>query len=307
MEIVDSVYTTLRALGKDETWLEKWILERPLRLGLGDIKIQKNQLVHYKNNGGRLDVLAYRSDLDTFYEIEIMLGECDADHGFRTLDYWARERLARPNSRHFAVIVAEDLSGRYKSLIETLPQYLPFIGIEIKALKLPYGDGVATIYTTIVAQPDDLVINQGDEPQLLSQDEGILRDRAWWESNSNQTFLATADDIIKYCIDQIGPSRVDYSAKSYISLKKGRRCWLPMWPRSDGLFVYLPGGPEGASDAPSEFYNRVKGKLEQASMELPSWSYKYNGGANPIAFVISREKASHSIIRDILSEAYDLA
>ncbi len=307
MEIVESSYVTLRSIGKDESWLEKWILKKPSRLGLGEIKIQKNQRIHYKDSGGRLDLLAYRSDLDTYYEIEIMLGECDSDHGFRTLDYWARERLARPNSRHFAVLVAEDLSGRYKTVIETLPQYLPFIGIELKALKLPYQDGVATIYATIVAQPDDLVINQGDEPENPNRDEGMLRDRAWWESNSNNLFLTTVDDIAKYCIDQIGPSRIDYSAKSYISLKKGRRCWLPMWPRADGAFVYLPGGSGGAVDAPSDFFNRVKAKLEEAALESPGWSYKYNGGANPIAFLIPLERASHSIVREILAEAFELA
>lgn len=307
MEIVESSYTTLRALGKDEAWLEQWILEKPSRLGLGDIKVQKSQRVHYRNEGGRLDILAYRADLDTCYEIEIMLGECDSDHGFRTLDYWSRERLIRPNSRHYAVIVAEDLSGRYKTVIETLPQYLPFIGIEIKALKLPYQGGVATIYTTIVVQPDELIIDQGDEPEMAGQEDKVLRDRSWWENNSNPAFLATVDEISRFSIERIGPCRVDYSAKSYISLKKGRRCWLPTWPRSDGAFVYLPRGSDGTADAPSDFYVKVKAKLEEAAMDSPGWSYKYNGGANPISFPVQRDKASHSLVREILTEAYGLA
>src|SRR5688572_11137972 len=110
MQIVDNVSTTLRAIGKDEQWLHDWIVQKPARLGLGDLTIKKSELIHYKNRGGRLDMLAYRGDLDTYYEIEVMLGECDADHGFRVLDYWARERLRNPNARHFAVLVAEDLS-----------------------------------------------------------------------------------------------------------------------------------------------------------------------------------------------------
>src|SRR5215216_1357199 len=150
MNIVESTFTSLRAIGKDERWLHQWIKEKPSRLGLGELTIERSELSHYKNRGGRLDILAYRADLDTYYEIEVMLGECDADHGFRTLDYWARERLRNPNSRHVAVLVAEDLSGRYKSIIETLPQFLPFIGIEIKVLKLNHPDGIATIETAIV-------------------------------------------------------------------------------------------------------------------------------------------------------------
>lgn len=37
------------------------------------------------------------------------------------------------------MLVAEDLSGRYKSVIETLPQFLPFIEIEIKEGKQDFG------------------------------------------------------------------------------------------------------------------------------------------------------------------------
>ncbi len=80
-----------------------------------------------------------------------------------------------------------------------------------------------------------------------------------------------------------------------------------MWPRSNGVYVYLPRGANGAEDSPSDFYQRVKEKLESIGMEAPSWTYKYNAGANPIAFAITREKSNHSVIREILKEAYDLA
>ena len=307
MEIVDSVETTLRAIGKDESWLQKWLLEKPSRLGLGDIEIIRHELRHYRNRGGRLDVLAYRGDLDTYYEIELMLGECDSDHGFRSLDYWARERLKKPNARHVAVLVAEDLSGRYKTVIETLPQFMSFIGIELKVLKIPYQEGVATVQASIVAQPDDLIIDAGDEPEQKRQSSGTPRDREWWESNSSRAFIQTVDKIAKYCIENVGPSRVDYSAQSYISLKKGRRCWLPMWPRTAGVYVYLPGGDSGTEDAPSDFYERVKEQLESIGLDAPTWTYKYNAGANPISFAIPQEKATHSVIREILAEAYQLA
>jgi hypothetical protein len=96
MDIVESAYTTLRTIGKDERWLHKWIKEKPSRLGLGELTIERSELSHYKYRGGRLDILAYRADLDTYYEIEIMVGECDADHGFRTLDHWPESACATP-------------------------------------------------------------------------------------------------------------------------------------------------------------------------------------------------------------------
>ena len=56
LEIVDSDYTMLRSIGKDETWLHQWIKEKPSRLGLGGIVIKQSELVHYKNSGGRFDI-----------------------------------------------------------------------------------------------------------------------------------------------------------------------------------------------------------------------------------------------------------
>jgi hypothetical protein len=307
MQILENANTTLQAIGKDESWLHTWITEKPSRLGLGDLVIKSSEVIHYKNNGGRLDLLCYRADVDTYYEIEVMLGECDADHGFRTLDYWARERLKNPNGRHIAVLIAEDLSGRYKTVIDTLPQFLPFIAIEIRVLRLEGTSDICTIETAVIAQPDDLILDSGDEPEVMDGTGAQPRDRNWWEANSDTGFMATVDALTKYCIDNIGPSRLDYSAKSYISLKKGRRCWLPMWPRANGVYVYLPGGQNGAEDAPSDFYNSVKLRLEEIGMEQPSWTYKYNAGANAIAFPIPFDRATHSIIREILKTAYELA
>jgi len=80
-----------------------------------------------------------------------------------------------------------------------------------------------------------------------------------------------------------------------------------MWPRANGVYVYLPGGENGAADAPSDFYNSVRQRLEEAGVEPPGWTYKYNAGANPISFPIPFDRATHSIVREILKEAYDLA
>ena len=54
MQIVDNSSTTLRAIGKDELWLHQWLVEKPSRLGLGDLMIKSSELIHYKNKGGVL-------------------------------------------------------------------------------------------------------------------------------------------------------------------------------------------------------------------------------------------------------------
>lgn len=80
-----------------------------------------------------------------------------------------------------------------------------------------------------------------------------------------------------------------------------------MWPRANGAYVYLPGGDDGAADAPAQFHRVVTEKLESIGLDAPTWTYKYNGGANPVAFAIPREKATHSVIREFLRLAYELA
>ncbi len=294
---------TLRAIGKDEYWLQAWLAEDPSRLGIGKIVIKAKELRQYGAKGGRLDILAYDGALDTYYEIEVMLGECDADHGFRTLDYWAREQLKNPNARHVAVIVAEDLSGRYRTVIETLAQRLPLIAIEIRTLVVKSLPPMATTFAVVVAQPEDFVLRPADEPE--GAETGAPNDEASWQSNRPE-FTQFARDMHKQCNEKIGPSTIDFSAKSYVALKKGKRAWLPMWPRKDGAYVYIPGGDGGTTDQPSDFYATVKDALAPLGVE-PSWSFKYNAGANPIAFTITFQNASHSKILEVLAEAYSLA
>jgi hypothetical protein len=80
-----------------------------------------------------------------------------------------------------------------------------------------------------------------------------------------------------------------------------------MWKRKEGVYVYIPGGHGGSQDAPSDFYQKVRDALVGIGLEEPSWSYKYNAGANPICFPIPLEKAQHSILLEVLKEAYELA
>lgn len=233
-----------------------------------------------------------------------MLGECDADHGFRTLDYWARERVRNPNARHIAVIVAEDLSGRFSTVIETLAQHLPLIAIEIRTLLIKSDPPVATTFPVVFAQPDDFVRRPVDEPEAIEKP-SVLDDEASWQE-ARPDFSRLARDLHRVCNERIGQSTIDFSAKSYIALKKGRRAWLPMWPRTNGAYVYIPGGAGGAADQPSDFFAKVREHLSPLGIE-PSWSFKYNAGANPIAFPIPFQYAMHSKVIEILEQAYALA
>jgi hypothetical protein len=298
--ICASLPTTLKAVGCDEYWFQNWIAADPTRLDLGQVAIKAKELRQQGTKGGRLDILAYDPALDTYYEVEVMLGECDADHGFRVLDYWARERVRNPSARHVAVLIAEDLSGRYQTVIETLAQRLPFIAIEMRTLLIKSDPPVATTFPVVFAQPDDLVLRPADEPEGESGD--TLNDEGTWEA-AKPEFTQFARSVHKMCTEKIGPSSIDFSAKSYIALKQGKRAWLPMWPRTNGAYVYIPRGAGGTADQPNDFFAKVKDELTPLGIE-PSWSFNYNAGANPIAFLITFQNAGHSKILEILEQAY---
>ena len=138
---------------------------------------------------------------------------------------------------------------------------------------------IATTFPVIFAQPDDLVLRPADDPTFDEKLGGAPNDEASWQV-SKPDFARFARDMHRFCTEKIGPSTIDFSAKSYVALKKGKRAWLPMWPRKDGAYVYVSGGPGGAVDQPSDFYAKVKEELAPLGIE-PSWSFKYNGSAEP--------------------------
>lgn len=304
---LDNKLVSVKETGRNEDWVHAWIVEKPERLGIGPFEIIAQEVHHYKNKGGRLDILGYNRPTNTYYEIEVMLGECDADHGFRVLDYWARERTKNPNSLHFAVLVAENLQGRYKTVLETLPQFLPFICIELRTLQLTTatGENIVTCKSEVIAQPDDLV-EQGGIVNIAEGKSIMPRDEDWWRQKENDKFVDTTKEMYEYCDKNVGPSRIDYTANSYISLKKGKRAWLPMWPRSDGFYIYLPDNSTGTLDEPSERFREWSKKLETIGIEL-SWSYKYNAGANPIGFNLPKTKMKDKLILEFLKDSYELA
>jgi len=64
-----------------------------------------------------------------------------------------------------------------------------------------------------------------------------------------------------------------------------------------------PWGPDGTVDQPSDFFAKATEELAPPGIET-SWSFKYNGGATPIAFPITYQNATHSKILEIPEQAY---
>src|SRR5215469_8064144 len=124
----------LRSMGLDEKWLQDRIIDDPSLLGLGDLEIAGRE--HRQPVGGRIDFLMRDTEAETFYEVEVMLGLVDESHIIRTIEYWDIERQRRPEFDHRAVIVAEEITGRFFNVIRLLNRAVPMIAVQLNACQL---------------------------------------------------------------------------------------------------------------------------------------------------------------------------
>jgi len=298
-KFVESRRISLNEAGKDENWLHQWIAEDPARLGIGVFDIENQEVRQVKNSGGRLDILGYNKGSKTYFEIEVMLGECDSDHGFRTLDYWAREKAKNPEAFHYAVLVAENLQGRYKTLIETLPLYLPFIGIEIQTLimETEAGEKLITCKAEIITQPDDLLGTGSNIGEKKSP-----KDEEWWQNQTTDKFVTNCKEMHSYLKECLSGIKIDFTSSGYVSLKKGRRVFAYINPRQDGFYVSVPDDGTGA-DAESKRFEEWKEKLKEIDLDL---NWVKSSPYSPIGFNLPRSKMTEKKLLDFLIDTYSL-
>ena len=94
-----------------EKWVRDRIVEDPAILGLGDLSVKDVERVQPRV--GRLDLLLSDSLDRRRFEVELMLGGVDESHVIRAIEYWDKERKRLPHYQHCAVLVAEQVPGRF--------------------------------------------------------------------------------------------------------------------------------------------------------------------------------------------------
>jgi hypothetical protein len=94
----------------DEKWIQKLIADDLAILGLGDLVLRDKERIQPR--AGRLDLLLQDPDR---YEVEVQLGATDEAHIIRTVEYWDIERKRYPQYEHCAVLVAEDITSRFRT------------------------------------------------------------------------------------------------------------------------------------------------------------------------------------------------
>ena len=198
----EKIYLKNHPTIKEDT-IQEFIFENPKVLGLGDLTPIRREKI--QPSGGRLDILL-ADDNDSRYEVEIMLGSTDPSHIIRTIEYWDNERKRYPQYDHCAVIVAEEITGRFMNVIQLFNGAIPLIALQMQATKI--GEDINLSFIKVL----DRVSYATDE-----EEENETTDRNWWEKKSK--VLKVVDDIYKDIQDYAPGFELKYN-KFYIGLSK---------------------------------------------------------------------------------------
>jgi len=156
-QITISKTLNIRDCGLKEGWLQDQIEKDPSILGLGDLEVVRREKT--QSSGGRQDFLLQDSQDSadgSMYEVEVMLGETDASHIIRTIEYWDLERRRWPKRSHTAVLVAENMERRFFNVIQLLSLTIPIIAIRANIVE---ADGKRILNFT-------KILNVYQEPEL---------------------------------------------------------------------------------------------------------------------------------------------
>ena len=193
-----------------EKWLQDRIAENPELLGLGDgleaIGVERSQ-----PSGGRLDLLLEErgGDLIKWYEVEIQLGSLDESHIIRAIEYWDIERRRYPQYDHTAVIVAENITGRFLNVISLFNGAIPLIAIQLKGVEV---NGAFTLVATRVL--DVVQLGMLEEPAGATASQTRLD----WAQKSSVDSMNLVDDLVGL-INEVVPGASPRYTKGYVGLE----------------------------------------------------------------------------------------
>ncbi|GAA2501974.1 hypothetical protein GCM10009858_45150 [Terrabacter carboxydivorans] len=281
----------LKDVGRNEFWLQDWLAADLARLGLGPLALVEQEQTQV--GGGNLDILAAAGD--TYYSIEVQLGEVDASHSFRVFDYWARNRRRFPNKTHVAVLVAESTGGRFRIALEELAEYVPLLVVELRSWQ---GSSEVVIVPDLVVTNDSVDVSGTP----LAVTAGQSRTETDWKDALTEDAWLFHLDFAEWAREHLGPIVVDYSPKSYIGIRVGRRVWAPLWPRKDGAQIYLPDPDQSRGDE-SPAFAHFRELLAERGYTL-NWQTTYNAGANPVAIRLRRNDLNDTAVHQLLEATY---
>ena len=235
-----------------EDMIQKFIYEDPSVLGLGEwTAIQREKI---QPQGGRIDLL-FGDDNNTRYEVEVQLGATDPSHIIRTIEYWDMEKKRYPQYDHCAVIIAEEITGRFMNVISLFNGTIPLIAIQLSAIKT--GENIYNLVFTKVL--DRMTLGNEEDEEVETTD------RKYWENRSTTKMLKNVDDIFADLNELTQGYELKYN-KFYIGISKEGlvKNFIEFKPKKNYLYFLVKG---------EENTEKIN-KIENAGLEvsyIPRW------------------------------------
>jgi hypothetical protein len=212
-----------------EKWLQDRIAEDPSILRLpGEPELLERE--RRQERAGRLDLLLHDGESDRRYEVELMLGSLDESHIIRAIEYWDIERRRYPAYDHVAVLVAEDVTGRFLNILSLLSGTIPLIVLQCQALQV--GDKLLLEFVKIL---DQTSLRRDDEDQGLAK----VVTREYWIERVGKPMLALCDRALAMVNKTATNSfELNYTV-AYIGMKSGGRSrnFVQLVPKKKFLHV----------------------------------------------------------------------
>lgn len=239
-----------------EKWVQARIAEDPSMIGLGELTLKDSERL--QPSGGRLDLLLHDPDSNTRYEVELQLGKSDESHIIRTIEYWDYQRKKFPQYKHCAVLIAEDITSRFLNVVSLFNGNIPFIAIQLKAIKVE--GGITLFFTTVL---DVLTLGTEEEDELE------VVDRKYWENKGSKESLKLADSILSIIHEVASPDFSLKYNKHYIGLsnKLGiTKNFISITPRKKAVLL----------SAKLQQAEEIQALLEQTDMDILAYDKQWN-------------------------------
>jgi len=154
-----------------------------------------------------------------------------------------------------------------------------------------------------VLLPEDLLPDRTGEIRLARE---ALTEQDWREKTT-QEFQSLFEELTSRATQWGLNHAIVWSAKSYIGLWKGSRCWCPIWPRKEaGARLYLPvpqGWENGTEETPPNAFEQARTELAGIGVTLV-WAWSYNMGSNPLGVTLRTEHINTPCVRALLEQSW---
>ncbi|MDQ7839461.1 MAG: hypothetical protein RDU83_00360 [bacterium] len=266
-----------------EKWLEDQIVENPSLLNLGEVEVRGRQRAQPR--AGRLDLLLEDAESRKRYKVELQLGKTDESHIIRAIEYWDIERKRYPQYDHCAVLVAEDITSRFLSVIGLFNGFIPIIAIQLQAFRVE--GGVALVFSKVL---DELQLGLDDTEETGK----VFHSRSDWEVKVPKNILQLVDHLFEN-VKALDPSYELNYKKYFIGLARSGIANNFVHFRPKQKFLKLGFKCEQSED--------LEKQVETAGMELIGYDKRwreYTIRVTPSEFGPNRE-----LLSQIIKIAYD--